>query len=1011
MNLQDKSVEYFYNWESLGRGTVLFEEPVLLEPIYFRYSHTEASEATFIDDGRVPTLFERIYNHTKKLLSSPEDERVEEPSYSDDHFDVDEIPLSGFRISFQQGYYGISPNVCVEFINALSYTQRHLSFEILATHHSISIQIVGTQDDVLKAQHHCKGFFPLVNIEPIEDTLDLPFHYDERNEVAVVELAPDEEYMRPLCEAHDFRLDPLTSVLTTCEHLRPEEVVMLQILFTGVTNVWKHDILNSVSDGRGGSFFPSNPEMKSGAEQKVASPLFSCIIRLASQSSQQERSKALVHELAHYVTGATESPLNKLVLLSNEGYEYNQHVTNLFLRKSNRWGFFMNSSELAVLVHYPNNLSLSKLGSTHSKSKELPPQCINGRYTLGLNVHQGQERAIMLTDEMRLRHTHIIGATGVGKSTLIAHLMSEDMKAGNGCALFDPHGDIIEDVIAQIPPDRLTDVILIDPSDTDFPMGFNLLHAPTEEQKIVLSSDLVSAFASHATAWGDQMTSVLSNAINAFLYSSRGGTLLELKRFLLERSFRNSILQTVDDPSTVYYFEHEFPMLRRNSLSPLLTRIDTFLRPAIIRNMMAQKSGIDFTEVLQNKSILLVRLSIGLIGHENSTLLASLFLAKLLQSAQARQAIPQSQRHPYYIYLDECQHFMSPSISQILQGARKYSVGLTMSHQEMAQINSPEIASSILSNPYTRICFRVGDIDARKLEHSFSYFDSSDLQRLSIGQAIVSVGGSSNDCTLSCSPPSKNNNNEVQHLRDEIVRQTRERYATPKEDIEVIISDLLPKTLSAGPITKTDSPSKNQSQNTSTHQEISSETSTDGSTSSSRVEAESDFETVIQKREEAREHQKIQRDIKKTGQAMGFLSTIEKGIEGAQRIDVMLERSDVTIAIEVSVTNTVGYEIQNIRKCLSQASYIVLTSPSDQHLKEIQDQAQKVFDSKANKRLHFCTPDGISSFLSSFNPPEPKKHERIVHGYRVKTTESNTDPKTLMNKMDELVKILGRKKM
>jgi hypothetical protein len=1006
----EQITEHFYHWEALGRGHILFEHPVSLEPTYLPYSLEKFHEQDYVDDGKVPSLFSRMFNHAKELLTSTEEDieqETEEPEY--EVADTSDASyLTGFRFAFQQGQE-ISPRYVTEFLSALSYTRHHLSFEIVATSREIIIQLVGTAFDVDKAQRHLQVFFPGVIVETIDDPLDLPFSYDEHREIAIADMAPAEEYMRGFEHVRDFSLDSLTSIFTTLEHLREDEVAMIQVMFAGVKNPWKYDMLRSVSDGQGGSFFKGSTEMLSCTEDKVSQPLFSCVVRLAAQSAFTERSEALTYELAHQLTKATESPYNRLVLLSNEGYEYNQHVTNLFFRKSNRWGFFLNSHELAQLIHYPNNLVSNKLGFKGAPSKELPVYLKTGMYNIGVNIHQGKQQEVFLSDEMRLRHTHIIGATGVGKSTLIARMISEDIKAGNGCALFDPHGDIVEEVIAQIPPERTPDVTLIDPSDTDYPIGFNLLQAESEAEKIVLSSDLVSAFAEHATAWGDQMTSVLSNAINAFLYSTKGGTLIELKRFLLEKPFREKFLESIDDPSILYYWEHDFPMLRSGSLSPLITRIDTFLRPTIVRYMLAQKSGVDFNKALQQKKIVLIKLSQGLIGEENSYLLASLFLAKLLQSAQRRQSLPKEERHPYYVYLDEFQHFLTPSITSILSGARKYGLGLILAHQELAQIDKPKILGSVISNPYIRICFRLGDTDAKKLEGNFSSFSAGDLQSLSRGEAIMKVGGASNDFNLLGYSPYISDPEVYEKQRKDIVAKTREQYGTPKEEVERIIENLLPKRdskdkVGSQPVTNTSARSEHQ------EPEVKGEVAPNTEDEVSAPDEAFDFKAVMQEQEEAKEHQKIQRDIKKGAQELGFLATIEKGIEGARRIDVMLERADLTVAVEVSVSNTIDYEIENIRKCLSHASHIVMTSPNETHLKNIKFKAKEAFEKSIFKRLHFLKPDEVKEFLQSFTPPKKKPQEKIVNGYRVKVTESKTDPKSLANKMSELVRVLGRSK-
>lgn len=590
----------------------------------------------------------------------------------------------------------------------------------------------------------------------------------------------------------------------------------------------------------------------------------------------------------------------------------------------------------------------------------------------------------MLSDEIRVRHTHIIGATGVGKSTLIAHMMGEDIKAGNGCALYDPHGDIVEQVLTLVPKERIKDVILIDPLDSEFPVGFNLLEADTEAEKVILSSDLVAAFAEHSTSWGDQMTSVLSNAINAFLYSKQGGTLIELKRFLLEKKFRDNFLITVEDPAIRYYWEHDFPMLRKGSLSPLLTRIDTFLRPSTIRNMLAQNRGVSFKLAIEQKKIVLIKLSQGLIGEDNSYVLASLFLAKMLQATLARQALPPQQRHPYYVYLDEFQNFLTPSIPHILSGARKYGLGLILAHQELAQIDDNKILGSVISNPYIRICFRLGDADARRLEGGFKNFTKEDFQILSTGQAIVRIGSASKDVNVQCYLPEQKNEQEVQKVRQAIMAHSRATYGASKEEVEAIIQNLFLRsesTQKAPPRNiKTDEGAvfdEEQKQNPSPkHQSALKSALSDSSEELIEGKDDFDYQSIVNDRSQAQEHQKIQRNIKKIGQKFDFLSTIEKGIEGAKRIDVLLIRPDVTIAVEVSVSNTIGYEIENIQKCLAHARHIVMTSPNTKHLEQIKDKARQVFTKDILARLHFLLPREVESFLASFKKPTMTETEK-----------------------------------
>jgi hypothetical protein len=315
------------------------------------------------------------------------------------------------------------------------------------------------------------------------------------------------------------------------------------------------------------------------------------------------------------------------------------------------------------------------------------------------------------------------------------------MANGEGIAVLDPHGDLIESILSWIHPDRHKDVIIIDPSDAEFPVGFNILTAHSEIEKDILSSDLVAVFRRLSTSWGDQMNSVFANAILAFLESTKGGTLIDLRRFLIEKSYRDQFLLTVTDPSIVYYWHKEFPILKSGSIGPILTRLDSFLRPKLIRNMVAQNKSLDFEQILDRKKILLIKLSQGLIGNENSYLLGTFLVSKIQQAAMARQAKQEADRSNFYLYIDEFQNFITPSMSAILSGARKYHLGLILVHQDMQQLTKTdtELASSVTANAGTRICFRLGDTDAKRFDSGFSFFDAADLQNLDTGEAIIRI--------------------------------------------------------------------------------------------------------------------------------------------------------------------------------------------------------------------------------------------------------------------------------
>ena len=777
------------------------------------------------------------------------------------------------------------------------------------------------------------------------------------------------------------------------------------MLFKGTSAQWGHDIHHAVSDGRGGSFFNGYPEFVTGSQEKTSQPLFSVVMRIGAQGIHDEHSRYIAKELSRSITTISDSQYNKLIPLSNEGYEYDDHLRNIFYRTSNRFGFFLNTKELSQFLHYPNKTIVSaKLGASDGKTKRIAHTHTNGIY-LGDNVNQGEVHEVRLDDETRLSHTHIIGATGVGKSTLIANMVLQDIERGLGIALFDPHGDICDDVLKRIPKHRINDVVIIDPSDVEYPIGFNLLEANTDAEKIVLSSDLISAFQSHASAWGDNMTSVLQNAVNTVLESTQGGTIIELKRFLIEKRFRENYLKTVHDPSLQYYWEHEYPRVSKG-IAPLLTRIDTFLRPKIIRYMLAQKTGVDINSCMANNNIVLIKLSQGLIGASNSYLLGSLFLAKFNQAALTRQNLKRSERKPYMLYLDEFQNFVTPSIERILSGARKYGLGIILAHQELSQISDQQLLNSVISNPKTRICFRLGDIDAKRLESGFSFFESSDLMNLNRGQAIARIGSQNNDFNLTTEILSES---EID-FSNEIIDMVRAKYAKTKPEVEDIIGLLLPQFKK-----KTKSSEEEHSDETEVQEESleSSQELEEAENSAPKTSLQEQKDSYLRDVEEqAKEqiHRNIQEYVLKLGQQRGYISELETPTNDGGRVDVTLTKEALNIAVEVSVTNTAEYEVKNIYKCLdSDYSHIYMISESKVHLRNIKKLAKESLATKDLKKVKFGSPSDFLKFIDSFTM-KPKKQTKTVRGYRVKTNHVDINSVDASKRNEKIQDIILRGK-
>jgi hypothetical protein len=998
-SLQEEATFNFYNWEYRHRGYYHFDTPVEIEVPYVPFRHVSNSDKQFVDDGKVPSL---LKSFTKLLLPPKQEEESEleveevEPRFLSSN---ESLNLVGISIAFPKDLE-IQPRRNIEFLNMLAFTESLISFEIIGKIDAITIQIVCSEKDMERVYSHLYAYFPQV----ITKTINISdFGFSLNKDVAIADLGLNDEYIRPISTSDSFSIDPLTSIIATLDALQENDVAVFQILFKGITSPLAKDIVHSVSDGLGGSFFSDAPEMIICAQEKIANPLFSVVMRIATQGNTNNRSQYLAKELVRSITSISSSNYNKLIPLSNEGYDYDFHFYNLNNRLSNRLGFILNSNELNTFLHYPNKTVFSnKLGIGNEKTKRQNSAKQEG-ICLGNNEYQGILYPVYLDTETRLSHTHIIGATGVGKSTLIANMMLSDIKQGLGCAIFDPHGDICDDILKRIPKSRVDDLIIIDPSDSDFPIGFNLLEAHTDAEKIVLSSDLVSAFKRHATAWGDNMTAVLQNAVNTILESSRGGTLIELKRFLIEEKFRNEYLTSVDDPSLHYYWQNEYPMVRKG-IAPLLTRIDTFLRPKLVRYMLAQKKGVDIADCLRNNKIVLLKLSQGLIGEQNSYLLGSLFLAKFNQAALARQSQGKDERKPYMLYLDEFQNFITPSIERILSGARKYGLGLTIAHQELGQIQDSSLLNSVLSNPKIRICFRLGDNDAKRLESGFSYFEQSDLQSLERGEAIMRIGSSNNDFNLTTNPPSE----IIFDNSQTIISSVRNKYATPKVEVEELLISMLPaiknKSLKKEKIALEEDVVLEKTVKVIIDERVK---------ENPKTIPHSIREELVKKENESlevRAHTYIQSMIKKLGQDRGYIATIEYQTKDGGRIDIVLERDGLKIGFEISETNKPTYEVKNIKKCLKAGCIpVVMVSKNENHLSVIQKLASEELSKKDLTLIQFIHPDDVASLLDEF-VIQPQKQEEVVKGFRIVTEFEEEDNTQIENIKSRLAKLFKKKK-
>src|ERR1035437_4989615 len=786
--LDEQLTEQFHRWELRGRGWQVFPEPVEPEPPFVPFTGHFLPATRPVDDGARPTFLSSLVQRlSQKLSTEKPPEPVEpEPEEEPEPTTLTRESLVELQASLPDKL-DISKEAFEQFLLNLSLCREPIAFELVGTHKKVSTQFVASANDAPLLRRQLQAYFPEAVFVPREGGLEQTWEASTGDEMLAVEFGLKHEFMLPLATG---RLDPFIGIVGALAELRPGELGLFQVLFQPAQNPWAESIVNSVTHADGKPFFVNSPELAGAAENKIARPLYAAVVRILVCADEFDRILQLARDLAGSLRVFAHPSGNELIPLHNDDYPFEEHIEDVLRRQTRRTGMLLNSDELNGFVHLPSTAVRSPVFQRQTTKHKAAPSLVRQRgLLLGTNDHAGETIEVRLSAEQRTRHTHIIGASGTGKSTLLFNLIRQDIEKGEGVAVLDPHGDLVDKILSVIPESRVRDVVLVDPSDEDYSIGLNILSAHSDLEKNLLSSDLVSVFERLSTSWGDQMNSVLQNAILAFLESDRRGTIADLRRFLIEPAFRNEFLKSVKDSEVVYYWQKSFPHLSGNkSIGSILTRLDTFLAKKPIRHMVSQpENRLDFAQIMDSGKIFLAKLPEGLLGKENSYLLGTLMVSKFQQMAMSRQAQQIAARRDFWIYIDEFANFITPSMAEILSGARKYRIGLTLAHHELHQLQrDSEVASAVMSHPFTRIVFRVGDDDAKKLAEGFTFFEAKDLRNLEAGQAIARVERSDYDFNLCVPLPGEPDKNAAAARRQEVITCSRKKYGTARADVEAM---------------------------------------------------------------------------------------------------------------------------------------------------------------------------------------------------------------------------------
>ncbi len=493
---------------------------------------------------------------------------------------------------------------------------------------------------------------------------------------------------------------------------------------------------------------PLEQELIKALDEKCGKTGFEVNMRVVTCADQPHVAKMHLYNIVH-AFGQYSGPESGISFAKQRFFSKRRLLKSVIYRsfsQRKKHKILLSSEELASIFHLP--LSTTETPNIEwLKARTAPPPHNVPRegILLGESVFRGKRIPIRMLRDDRRRHMYIIGTTGTGKSTIMVNMMIQDIKNGEGCCLIDPHGEAVEAILRNIPPERADDVILFDPGDTERPMGLNMLEVHGEAEKDFATGEMISIFyklVSDPSMIGPMFEHYMRNAMLTLMSDiNNPNTIVEIPRILTDKEFQKFQLKHVTDPIIRAFWEKELPQTsgqtKGEMLPYLVSKIGAFIENTMMRNIIGQpRSSFDFSDIMNNQKIFLANLSKGKIGEMNMKLLGMILVTKLQMAAFERVNIPQDQRKDFFLYMDEFQNFITDSIATILSEARKYKLNLVMAHQYVAQLSPKQgdtkVRDAVFGNVGTLAVYRVGVDDAemiaKQLAPTFNEFDVMNVE-------------------------------------------------------------------------------------------------------------------------------------------------------------------------------------------------------------------------------------------------------------------------------------------
>jgi hypothetical protein len=746
-------------------------------------------------------------------------------------------------ISVAEQFFATISEISHDGLSHFLGIDEYISLEIAAHQKKISfyINVPKRLQGLVEKQLHAQ--YPKAQI----DSVKIYNIFQPDSLTAAAELSLQHDFIHSMKTYKNMETDPLNAITNSLSKLSAQEGAAIQLLISpagsgwqgkprkiaseiqqgkhpDVVNVSKFDkalsgslgAMNSVLDEAFGTkkkedpyhqqehkpinLTPMQQDMVKRLEEKASKSGYKFNLRVVTAAT----SAPLAQEHLKNILGAfmqfTLPPYNGFKVKKKKTEQVvNDYVFRVFRNTSE----ILSTEELAGIWHLPTRFTETPNIKWLGAKKSAPPHNLpDSGLLLGYSDYRGVKNQVYLQHDDRRRHSYIIGRTGTGKTELMKNMAIQDIRNGEGLCIIDPHGDFVEDVLQYIPKERVEDVILFEPFNTDRPLGLNMLEVKDDSQKDFVIQEMISIFYKLfppemiGPMFEHNMRNVMLTLMEDRQYP---GTIADIPRMFTDPDFQKYKLSKVQDPIVRAFWEKEMAKTsdfhKSEMLGYLVSKVGRFVENSMMRNIIGQPvSAFDFRKVMDEGKILLINLSKGKTGEVNAKLLGLIIVSKLQMAAMSRADIPEDQRRDFYLYVDEFQNFVTDSFATILSEARKYRLNLVMAHQFLSQLRIEKEGSSALDsrmrdavfgNTGTMISFRIGvedaEILAKEFAPVFNEFDVINIDRFNAYVKLMVDGTASRPFNMQTYPKPPGANPELA----EIIRDlSRLKHGKPRSEVE-----------------------------------------------------------------------------------------------------------------------------------------------------------------------------------------------------------------------------------